>query len=129
MKKKNILWIFLAVLVLAVLLILGNRLTEKMLRDTPPVVLAPSESELQEAEKTEPSSIQEELPVESTTEQVQEEETTSATEATSQESAPRPTPPSTTPPASEGEDLQARIDALVAEVYGLKDYYIGQLAY
>ena len=129
MKKKNILWIFLAVLLLGGMIVLGNSLAKNSQEDTPPVIVNPGESDLQVPETTEPLS-QEEVPTESSSAEQQgnvDEESTSA--SPEETTTPKPTAPAVTPPASEGEDLQARIDALVAEVYALKDYYIAQLSY
>lgn len=134
MTKKNILWIALAVAFLAALMVFGNILTEKLQEKSPPVVVPADTQVTEKTEPTETASSQEtensseELPSESHNSGSTEEIASSQT--ASQESSPRPTAPPTTPPTSgEDEDLLARIDALVTEVYGLKDYYIAQLAY
>ncbi len=140
MTKKKAFWIIFSLLLLALLLLLGRYLTENRQNvEEPPVVEATEPSF-----ETEPSSSEEEsVPEESSSEDIsQPSEDTQGTEpsqSTAEEpssqqpptEAPQPpTAPPTTPPTSEeGEDLQARIDALIAEVYALRDYYTAQLAY
>lgn len=137
MTKKNILWITLAVVFLAALMVFGNILSERLQEKSPPVIVpsdtdVPEKTEPTETEETAPSQKEDEPSEENPTESQGESsaQESSSSETASQESHQRPTAPPTTPPTSgENEDLQARIDALVAEVYGLKDYYIAQLDY
>lgn len=124
MTKKNIIWICLGVALFAGLIVWGNVLMKQMEEKTPTVNVAPT---TEAVESTKPTSAVEstEPPTESEAEQP----TQMPTVPEPTEEPPRPTPPATVPPTSEGEDLQARIDALVQEVYGLRDYYVAKLAY
>lgn len=141
MTKKKVFWIIFSLLLLALLLVLGSYLTKNTQSpEKPPVVEA-----TEPTGKTEPSSSQEETEESSLEEASSEDgsqpsgdaQTTESSQSTAEPSSQQPadfpqppTAPPTTPPTSgPDEDLQARIDELIAEVYALRDYYIAQLAY
>ena len=126
MKKKNILLIFLAVPCLVGFMILGNSLTKKLEQETPPVVLPTEKPTEEHIEKEDPFEIQ---PATTETPSSSQESDSGEGESTQPPETVKPTAPPTVPPSTEGEDLQARIDALIEEVYALKDYYIAKLAY
>lgn len=127
MTKKSIIWICLGAILFAGLIVWGNILTKNLEEKTPTVNVAPS---TQAAESTQPPTASEgESPAPPTESAGQPPEQTQSTATAPTQEPLHPTPPPTVPPTSEGEDLQARIDALVQEVYGLKDYYVAKLAY
>ncbi len=136
MTKKKILASSLAAVLMALLLVLGSILLKPKLSPAlPPVTEPATESSLpestgEEASAAEPSS--QPLSQESTSEETQEslQESSEAPSQAPTEVLSPPVPPPTTPPAEEGEtDSQAQIDALIEEIYALRDYYIAQLAY
>ena len=151
--KKKLLWIVPTVLVLLFLVGLGFYLDHMAGQEPLPEVALPEDTEQLPSTELPTASVTEdpeEAPSESHSEEV-----TEPTEPSAQESIPpestsppttKPTDPSerpseevteptqpdpTEPPESTGDpDLaakQARIDALVAEVYALRDYYTAQL--
>ena len=109
--KKNILWICLGLIALAGLVFWGSVLTENLQMNMPSASDRPGQENGGNLAASQPV---EEIPSEST--ELPADPT-------------RPTPPAKVPPLREGEDLQARIEALSQEVYSLADYYVAQLAY
>lgn len=112
MIKKNIFWICLGLILLAGLIYWGSVLTEDLKANMPPALDYSGADATEKPTASQPDDSQNE---------------TSPTESTGVPG--HPSMPSQVPPASEGEDLQARIDALTQEVYDLADYYVAQLAY
>ena len=135
--KKRLLWILPVALLLIFLIGLGLWLDWNA-PGIPPVEVPPSTSQTQEpAESTDGTKPSE--PIEGATSETGPQESTlpsqtepsSETEPTdSTQPTEKPTQP-TEPPVSEPDDgladKKARIDALVAEVYALRDYYTAQL--
>ncbi len=129
MTKHRVFWIA-SGLLLALLLVFGSVLIKHMQTgEKPAVILAGQQTEPEEP--LPPETSQDEAGpsnAPSVTEQTQEPDEPSPSE--SDATPVKPTAPPTTPPTSgEIEDLQGRIDALLAEVYALREYYTAQLAY
>ncbi len=150
MKNKKILWISLAVVLTALLLVLGSILLRPDRASvTPPVTVAPqpeTEPPQSSSESTEdtldPQQSSSREDAADSEEESSEEESSQApsasepstqepsTQAPSTEPAEPPTAPPTIP-STEGEEIdwQGQIDELIAEIYALRDYYIARLAY
>lgn len=135
--KKKLLWILPAALALILLLGLGIYL-DHCAAVLPPVEVPPSSSQISEtedpADRTESTtdmepSASETEPEESTvltsTEPSAELEPTESSRPT--EDPARPTEPPATEPENDPAAKEARIEALVAEVYALRDHYVAQL--